>query len=87
MIQTNYFSNSGKHPVSALAEICSKKKLGVPGYTCVFENGAAHNKTFLMKCTIQNVDYQPSVASPNKKHAKAQAALTALKILGLDQAG
>lgn len=36
-----------------------------------------------MKVTIQDVDYQSSVASPNKKHAKAQAALVALKVLGL----
>lgn len=75
----------GKHPVSVLAENCSKRKMGMPEYECVFEGGSSHNKTFLIKCTIQNVDYQPSVASPNKKHAKAQAAMTALKILGFDQ--
>ena len=57
----------------------------MPEYACVFEAGSSHSKTFLMKCTVQNDDYQPSVASPNKKHAKAQAALTALKILGFDQ--
>lgn len=75
---------NGKHPVSALSEICTKKHMGQPEYTCVFEGGASHNKTFLIKCTVQNTDYQPSVASSNKKHAKAQAALTALKILGFE---
>lgn len=73
---------NGKHPVSALAEICTKHRLGIPEYALAFEHGQSHSKNFLMKVTIQNVDYQPSVASPNKKHAKAQTALTALKILG-----
>jgi len=74
---------NGKHPVSALAEVCVKRKWGVPEYGCVFEHGQAHNKNFLMKVTVQNVDYQSSVTSATKKHAKAQAAVTALKILGV----
>lgn len=58
------------------------KRLGIPEYNIVFESGQSHSKNFLMKVTVNNVDYQPTVASPNKKHAKAQAAMTALKILG-----
>lgn len=76
---------NGKHPVSALSEMCSQHKLGQPEYSMVFESGQSHSKTFLMKCTVKDVDYQPSVASPNKKHAKAQAAMTALRILGFTQ--
>lgn len=78
-----FFEIIGKHPVSFLSEVCAKSKWGVPEYSCVFEHGQAHSKNFLMKVTIQDVDYQSSVASPNKKHAKAQAALVALKVLGL----
>ncbi|XP_047127988.1 protein SON isoform X1 [Hydra vulgaris] len=73
---------NGKHPVSALAELCVKRKLGIPDYTCVFEHGLAQNKNFLMKVTVANVDYQASVASPNKKHAKANAAIVALRAMG-----
>ena len=77
-----YFKYLGKHPVSALAEICTKKKLGVPEYSVVSQNGPSHKKNFLMKVSVNGVDYQPSVDSSTKKLAKADAALIALRILG-----
>ena len=36
----------GKHPVSALQEICSKKRWDNPVYTLIDHGGPAHNKTF-----------------------------------------
>ena len=68
--------------MSALSEMSNKKCLGVPEYQMVAEHGKQNNKTFLMKVTVNGVDYQSAVASPNKKHAKAQAAMTALRCLG-----
>ena len=36
-----------------------------------------------MQCTVNGVDYQPTIASDNKKKAKLNAALVALQDLGL----
>ncbi|XP_077286538.1 son RNA binding protein [Arctopsyche grandis] len=74
---------SGKHPVSLLGEYCSKRKLGVPSYTLCFECGPDHKKNFLFKVTVNGVEYQPSVASANKKQAKADAATVCLQKLGI----
>ena len=73
----------GKHPVSALAEICTKRKMGIPAYSVVMETGHSYAKVFLMKVQVESVEYQPSESSPNKKHAKAMAATMALDKLGL----
>lgn len=74
---------SGKHPVSALGELCNKRKWGAPQYEVVHESGPAHKKDFLFKVRVNSVDYQPSVTSNNKKLAKAQAATVCLQELGL----
>lgn len=73
----------GKHPVSALQEICAKKKWDPPHYEMVDVAGPAHKKTFLYRVTVPLGTFQPAVASNNKKVAKAQAALAALQGLGL----
>ncbi|XP_067141076.1 protein Son isoform X2 [Centruroides vittatus] len=74
---------SGKHPVSALMELCSKRKWGAPEFQLIDENGPDHRKTFLFRVRINGVVYQPTCSSPNKKHAKAQAAAVCLQSLGL----
>ncbi|XP_020292225.1 protein SON [Pseudomyrmex gracilis] len=73
----------GKHPVSLLGEYCSKKKLGPPAYELCFECGPDHRKNFLFKVKVNGIEYKPSVASPNKKQAKAEAAQICLQSLGL----
>ncbi|KAL9968553.1 hypothetical protein ACROYT_G020661 [Oculina patagonica] len=73
----------GKHPVSALAEYCSKRKWQLPDYSLVFDHGPAHHKQFLFKVLVNSVEYQPAVVCGNKKQAKANAAIYALKGLGL----
>ncbi|XP_076668342.1 uncharacterized protein LOC143368960 isoform X2 [Andrena cerasifolii] len=73
----------GKHPVSLLGEYCSKRKLGAPVYELCFECGPDHKKNFLFKVKVNEVEYKPSVASPNKKQAKAIAAQICLQTLGL----
>ncbi|XP_050348571.1 protein Son-like isoform X3 [Nymphalis io] len=72
----------GKHPVSLLGEYCSKQKLGPPEYNLCFECGPDHKKNFLFKVKVAGVEYQPAVASANKKQAKADAAQLALQKLG-----
>ncbi|XP_076635928.1 uncharacterized protein LOC143348999 isoform X2 [Colletes latitarsis] len=73
----------GKHPVSLLGEYCSKRKLGAPVYELCFECGPDHRKNFLFKVKVNGTEYKPSVASPNKKQAKAEAAQICLQTLGL----
>lgn len=73
----------GKHPVSLLGEYCSKKKIGPPEYSLCFECGPDHKKNFLFKVRVAGVEYQPAVASANKKQAKADAAQLALQKLGI----
>lgn len=72
----------GKHPVSALIELCTKKKIMQPDFVMVGHSGPDHRKNFLFKVTVGGVDYQPQTPSPNKKHAKAMAATVALQALG-----
>uniref|UniRef100_A0A3B3RHW9 Protein SON-like n=1 Tax=Paramormyrops kingsleyae TaxID=1676925 RepID=A0A3B3RHW9_9TELE len=72
----------GKHPVSALMEICNKKKWAPPEFIMVHHSGPDHRKNFLFKVVVNGTDYQPQTASPNKKHAKAMAATVALQAMG-----
>ncbi|KAG1701182.1 Protein SON [Nymphon striatum] len=74
---------SGKHPVSALMELCSKRKWGPPEFSLIFDGGPDHKKHFLYKVKVNAVEFQPAVASTNKKHAKAQTASICLQHMGL----
>ncbi|XP_013421780.1 protein SON-like [Lingula anatina] len=74
---------SGKHPVSALVELCNKRRWGSPNFQLVFEEGPSHKKNFLFKVKVNNTEYQPSVACNNKKAAKAMAATVCLQAMGL----
>ncbi|XP_066999479.2 protein Son isoform X2 [Anabrus simplex] len=74
---------AGKHPVSLLVELCSKRKWGAPHFELLFECGPDHRKNFLFRVRVDGVEYKPSVASPNKKQAKAEAATVCLQSLGV----
>lgn len=73
----------GKHPVSALTELCIKSRWGPPEFTLVDESGPDHKKTFLFKVKVNGVEYQPVERGNNKKHAKAQAAMLCLQKTGV----
>ncbi|VDO31652.1 unnamed protein product [Onchocerca flexuosa] len=73
---------TGKHPVSVLMELCSKKRWHAPQFTCL-ESGPSNNRRFLWKIVINGVEYQPSVPSTSKKTGKAQACQVVLQSLGL----
>lgn len=82
----NHMSNSakelqGKHPVSALMELCSKRKWKPPLYTVIKDIGPPHKKLFLFKVEVNGVEYQPVLPSSNKKIAKADAAVVCLQAL------
>jgi len=74
---------SGKHPISALTELCSKRRWGPPIFTQAFECGPPHKKQYVFKVNVNGQDYQPTVAVDNKKKAKANAAMAALQQMGL----
>ncbi|XP_059477817.1 protein SON [Neocloeon triangulifer] len=74
---------SGKHPVSALVELCTKRRWGSPVFELVFESGPDHKKNFLFKVKVNGREYQDQIAYSNKKQAKAMAAQHCLLQLGL----
>ncbi|XP_070606472.1 protein SON [Erythrolamprus reginae] len=74
---------SGKHPVSALLEVCNKRRWSPPVFVLVNDNRPEYRKHFLFKVMVNGVEHKPSFVSPNKKHAKATAATVALQALGL----
>lgn len=74
---------SHKHPVSGLMELATKRKWGPPGFVQIFECGPSHKKQYIFKVTVNGQDFQPTIASDNKKKAKADAATAALIGMGL----
>ncbi|ELT98408.1 hypothetical protein CAPTEDRAFT_158003 [Capitella teleta] len=74
---------AGKHPVSALMELCKRRRWATPTFDQVSEHGPPHRKMFLFKARVNNVDYQPNVASGTKKAAKLNAAIVCLQTLGI----
>eukprot|EP00095_Tigriopus_kingsejongensis_P003437 maker-scaffold110_size354795-snap-gene-2.25 protein:Tk03437 transcript:maker-scaffold110_size354795-snap-gene-2.25-mRNA-1 annotation:"conserved hypothetical protein" len=74
---------SGKHPVSALMELATKRRWGPPNFVQALDCGPSHNKQYIFKVVVNGVDYQPTIASDNKKKAKSDAASVALIELGL----
>ncbi|BET00824.1 G-patch domain [Nesidiocoris tenuis] len=76
-------SLEGKHPVSLLVEFCTRRRYDPPIFNTVCEEGPPHQKRFILKVTVNNVDYQPAVSSSTKKIAKSEAAKVCLKALGV----
>ena len=48
-IESLFFFFSGKHPVSALVELCSKHKWKPPSFEVIYDTGPDHKKNYLMK--------------------------------------
>ena len=74
---------SHKHPVSGLMELSTKRKWGPPNFVQIFDCGPPHKKQYIFKVTVNGEDFQPTIASENKKKAKADAATVALQEMGL----
>lgn len=74
---------AGKHPVSALTELCSKRRWGPPIFNEAFAVGPPHKKQYVFKVTVNGRDYMANVAVDNKKKAKSNAALVCLQVMGL----
>uniref|UniRef100_A0A2R9B7B6 Protein SON n=1 Tax=Pan paniscus TaxID=9597 RepID=A0A2R9B7B6_PANPA len=50
----------GKHPVSALMEICNKRRWQPPEFLLVHDSGPDHRKRFLFRVLRSGSPYQPS---------------------------
>ena len=64
-------------------ELSTKRKWGPPNFVQLFDVGPPHKKQYIFKVVVNGVDYQPTVASDNKKKAKADAATVCLIKMGL----
>jgi len=67
----------GKHPVSALMELCSKQKWKEPKFVSVIDGYG-----FKFKVEVNGKEYTPSNNCDTKKGAKAESAKTCLVELG-----
>merc|ERR1712170_50532 len=74
---------SHKHPVSALMELATKRKWGPPNFVQLFECGPPHKKQYIFKVTVNGQEFQPTIASENKKKANSDAATVCLQKMGL----
>ena len=52
MLKTRPLTVIGKHPVSALQELCAKKGWGSPDYDLISETGPSHMKSFMYRVRL-----------------------------------
>jgi hypothetical protein len=69
------------HPLSALNELCFRKRWTMPSYKLIEDSGPAHRRTFRFKVTVNGVEYQPVVGNTNKKSARIDTAMACLQEL------
>ena len=53
---SDLFNSTGKHPVSALQEICAKKRWDPPHYDLVSSSGPSHQMSFSYKVQHEHSD-------------------------------
>ncbi|XP_055532710.1 protein Son-like [Wyeomyia smithii] len=69
----------GKHPISILAEYCSKQKWDPPIYQAVVDEGPIHAKNYVFKVTVNGTEYKAETGSNIKQSAKSEAAMVFLR--------
>lgn len=65
---------SEANPVGKLQEICMKMRVNPPDYDTCAEKGLAHERIFILSCTITNLNMTTVGEGRSKKLAKRQAA-------------
>ncbi|XP_058827519.1 protein Son-like [Topomyia yanbarensis] len=73
----------GKHPISILAEYCSKQRIDLPIYRAVVDEGPIHAKNYVFKVIVNGIEYEAETGSHIKKSAQSEAAKKCLQQLGL----
>jgi ribonuclease-3 len=77
--------NIGKDPKTVLQEILQSKKLPVPLYQIIDEQGDAHQKTFTVVCAIEDLGYRVTAKGKSKRGAEQAAASLVLKEMTKDE--
>ena len=83
VVQDTGKSDIRSYPVATLHAYCTRRQYSPPIFELLEESGPPHKKLFIMRCLVNNIWYQPTIRSPNKKQAKHLAATVCLQAFGL----
>jgi ribonuclease-3 len=70
-----------KDPKTALQEFLQARKLPLPTYSIVAEEGQAHQKKFTVECVVARLDTPIRASGKSKRNAEQAAAGKTLKVL------
>ncbi|MCG8325076.1 MAG: ribonuclease III, partial [Thiotrichales bacterium] len=70
-----------KDPKTALQEYLQARKLPLPSYNIVAEEGKAHARKFTVECIVSGLDEQITATGKSKRNAEQAAASKILKVL------
>ncbi|MFQ5660572.1 MAG: ribonuclease III [Gammaproteobacteria bacterium] len=73
--------NIGKDPKTALQEYLQARKLQLPSYQVIAEEGEAHLREFTVECSIDGLDKKIIAQGKSKRTAEQSAARKALDLL------
>ena len=74
-----------KDPKTELQELLQSKKLALPTYEVIKEEGAAHLKTFTVACRIASLQESVIAEGSSKRNAEQTAASNILKLLAKEK--
>ncbi|KAF0291945.1 hypothetical protein FJT64_010006 [Amphibalanus amphitrite] len=74
---------SGKHPISALMELCTKRRWGPPDFQLCMDRGPAHNKHFLYKAPLQPAALMTSLDGPTNSTLISRRSALASRLMSL----
>ena len=74
-------ANLDKDPKTELQEFLQARKLALPSYSVVSEEGEAHKRNFTIACEIEGLPEKISATGKSKRIAEQMAARKALEIL------
>ncbi len=73
--------NIGKDPKTVLQELLQSKKMSLPVYKIIAEDGEAHMRVFTVLCEISDLNEQVQGEGKSKRFAEQSAASKALKLI------
>jgi ribonuclease-3 len=73
--------NITKDPKTVLQELLQSRKMSLPVYKVIAENGEAHKRIFTVSCEITELEQQVQAEGKSKRFAEQSAASKALKLL------
>ena len=73
--------NVSKDPKTQLQELLQSRKIPLPKYTIMAEQGEAHRKTFTVSCEILGLEHEIQGEGKSKRSAEQSAASKALKLI------